>query len=206
MGAQDVIIGSRLAHVRELKAEIERLKAENARLRNESAALRAHFDLALLAEAELRGLPEDGRMIVVDGWNQILGSKRTASSRDGLKAGWQAHLDSHPHDRVWIVFDGPRENSLVDGRLRLSYTGGEGAHRADRFICDFLRLARFLGLADRVEVVTDDRDFAREVLRLADGGKGREAVSQASGRQKTANGCHWEKSRPPHEKGSEPIA
>ena len=54
MSAQDVILGSRVAHVRELKAEIESLKAENAALRDERDSLKAHFDLALLAAMDLR--------------------------------------------------------------------------------------------------------------------------------------------------------
>lgn len=168
MSAQDLILGSRVAHVRELKAEVERLKAENARLRDEASALGAHFDLALLAAAELRALAPAGRMIVVDGWNQILGAGRSAKDRAELLAQWRRHLAAHSDDRVWIVFDGPRFDSAseCEGRLRVSYTGGIGPHRADRFICDYLRVAKYLGLADRVRIVTDDRDFAREASRL----------------------------------------
>jgi hypothetical protein len=58
MNAQDVILGSRVAHVRELKAEIERLRRENAALHDQNAALGAHFDLALLAAEEFVVYPE----------------------------------------------------------------------------------------------------------------------------------------------------
>ena len=57
MSSQDIMMGARVAHVRELKSEIERLRRENTRLRGESESLRAHFDLALLAAEDLRGLP-----------------------------------------------------------------------------------------------------------------------------------------------------
>jgi len=53
-----------------------------------------------------------------------------------------------------------------DGLVRVSYTGGEGEHRADRFICDFIRMAAYLGLAGKVSVRTNDKDFLKEVRRL----------------------------------------
>ena len=167
MNAQDVILGSRVAHVRELKAEVARLKADNARLRDENAELREHFDMAVLAAEDLRTLAPGGRFVIVDGWNMILGSRRLAHDRDELFALARRHLDEHPDDFVWIVFDGPKESSRTDGRLRISYTGGTGLHRADRFVCDFLRMARLSGDLSRIEVRTNDADFAKEVRRMS---------------------------------------
>ena len=46
VSAQDIILGSRVAHLRELKTELEKLKAENARLHDENQSLKNHFDLA----------------------------------------------------------------------------------------------------------------------------------------------------------------
>ena len=159
MSAQDVIMGSRVAHVRELKAEIERLKAENAALRDERDSLKAHFDQALLAATDLR----DGEPLEIwDGWNLILGAQKEAKDRADLIA--QAKASGR---RVWIVLDGPEENvHLLGANVRVSYTGGTGAHRADKFICDFVRMAKYLGLADRVTVRTNDKDFRRTVRRL----------------------------------------
>ena len=165
-GAQDVIIGARAMHLRELKTEVTRLKADNAALRDENAQLRAHFDLALRAAEDLRTLPEGGKLVVVDGWNLILGAKKEASGKDDLVAKAKARLAERPDDMVWIVFDGPVENSRQEGRLRVSYTGGTGPHRADRMICDFLRMARFAGDVSRIEVRTNDKDFRREVDRI----------------------------------------
>lgn len=168
MDAQDVMLGARVAHVRELKAALAQAKAENAALRDENAALRAHFDFALLAAEDLRGLPPDGRLEIWDGWNLILGSPKEAKDRPALIAQAKARLaqDATGALRVWIVFDGPEERVAQEGRLRVSYTGGTGAHRADRLIVSFVRMAAYLGLAGRLAVRTNDRDFARDAKRL----------------------------------------
>ena len=166
MKAQDVILSSRVAHVRELKSEIERLNAENLELRNENTQLKGHFAMALLAAEDLRNLPEEGRFIIVDGWNAVLGATKDAENPKGLISLYKRHLEDNPSDFVWIVFDGHTENSKVEGRLRVSYTGGEGLHRADRFICDFLRMAKFSGGLSRIDVRTRDKDFIKEVNRL----------------------------------------
>lgn len=168
MDAQDLMLGARVAHVRELRTALARAKAENAALRDECAALRAHFDFALLAAAELRGLPPDGRLEIWDGWNLILGAQKEARDRPALISQAKARLsqDSGEALRIWIVFDGPEERVAQAGRLRVSYTGGTGAHRADRLIVSFVRMAAYLGLADRITVRTNDKDFARDVKRL----------------------------------------
>ena len=166
MGAQDVILGARVASLRELKAEVARLKAENSQLRDENAALAQHFDLALLAAEDLRTLPEGGKLIILDGWNLILGAQKTARTPEELIAQAREHLAAHPADRVWIVFDGPHENAFCDGGLRVSYTGGTGLHRADRFIVDFVRMARYRGELSRIEVRTADRGLRQTVERL----------------------------------------
>jgi len=168
MNAQDIILGSRVAHVRELKTEIERLKADNATLRDELVALRAHFDLALLCVQDLKALPEGGRQEIWDGWNLILGAKREARDRADLLAQARERVrEGAGLVKVWIVLDGPDERvQFPDEHVRVSYTGGSGAHRADKFICDYLRMTRYLGLADRVTVRTNDKDFAKTVARL----------------------------------------
>jgi hypothetical protein len=102
----------------------------------------------------------------VDGWNAILGAKKEARSRGGLIEKWRGHLESFEKDFVWIIFDGPVENVVNEERLRISYTGGKGPHRADRFICDYLRAARYLGCGGRIEVKTNDRGLAKEAAGL----------------------------------------
>ena len=169
MTAQDVIMGSRAVRVRELKAQVSALKAENAALKAENESLKSHFNLALLAAADLSALPPGGVFRIYDGWNLVLGAGKIASSREELLRIAAGELEKHPEDSAWIVFDGPKENSRLEGRLRISYTGGEGAQRADRLIADFVRMARMSGRGDRIEVVTRDRALKRTVDRLTAG-------------------------------------
>ena len=166
MNAQDMIEAARLVRVRELQTALTKAAAENLRLKTENEMLFAHFDLAILAANDLAALPPDGRLVIVDGWNMILGANKVAKDRAELIAQAKAHVAEHPSDFVWIVLDGPRASSSVDGRVRVSYTGGVGAHRADKFICDFLKMARFRGDIRRIEVRTDDKDFKKEVKRI----------------------------------------
>ena len=166
MNAQDMIEAARLVRVRELQTALTKAAAENLRLKTENEMLFAHFDLAVLAANDLAALPPDGRLVIVDGWNMILGANKVAKDRAELVAQAKTHVAEHPSDFVWIVLDGPRASSSVDGRVRVSYTGGVGAHRADKFICDFLKMARFRGDIRRVEVRTDDKDFKKEVKRI----------------------------------------
>ena len=161
-----MIEAARLVRVRELQTALTKASAENLRLKTENEMLFAHFDLAILAANDLAALPPDGRLVIVDGWNMILGANKVAKDRAELVAQAKAHVAEHSSDFVWIVLDGPRASSSVDGRVRVSYTGGVGAHRADKFICDFLKMARFRGDIRRIEVRTDDKDFKKEVKRI----------------------------------------
>ena len=158
MNAQDIIMSSQLTHVRELKTALTNAAAENAALRAELDSLKAHFDMAILAAMDLK----DGEPLEIwDGWNLILGAQREAKDRADLIA--QAKASGK---RVWIVLDGHDENVKLDGNVRVSYTGGQGEHRADKFIIDFVRMAAYLGLADRVSVRTNDKDFRKAIGRL----------------------------------------
>ena len=161
------MLGAQVLHLRELKAEVAKLRAENLALRDELGTLKAHFDQALLASAELQALPAEGKLEIWDGWNLILGAKKEAKDRDALFARAREHLAAHPADFVWIVLDGPDESVLNEGRLRISYTGGTGRHRADRFIVDFTRMAAYLGLSDKIIVRTNDKDFKRQCEKLS---------------------------------------
>ena len=158
MNAQDIIRSSQLTHVRELQTALTKAAAENAALHDELDSLKAHFDMALLAAMDLKG---DEPLEIWDGWNLILGAKKEAKDRADLIA--QAKASGK---RVWIVLDGHDENVKLDGNVRISYTGGQGGHRADKFIIDFVRMAAYLGLADKVSVRTNDKDFRKAVARL----------------------------------------
>ena len=158
MNAQDIIKSSQLTRVRELQTALTKAAAENAALHDELDSLKAHFDMALLAAMDLKG----GEPLEIwDGWNLILGAQKEAKDRADLVA--QAKASGK---RVWIVLDGHDENVKLDGNVRISYTGGAGEHRADNFIIDFVRMAAYLGFADKVFVRTNDKDFRKAVARL----------------------------------------
>ena len=158
MSANSIIFESRMTHIRELKAELEKLRRENAALRDENASIKSHLDLAVLAAEELG----TGELIELwDGWNMILDAKVEAHNLNELVA-----MAKATDEKVWIVMDGSRENVMNDGKVRVSYTGGTGEHRADRFIIDFVRMARYIGHADQVSVRTNDKDFAKAIKRL----------------------------------------
>ena len=162
MNAQDIIKSAQLSRVRELQTALTKAAAENAALHDELDSLKAHFDLALLAAMDLKnGEPLE----IWDGWNLILGAKKEAKDRADLIA--QAKASGK---RVWIVLDGHDENVyLLGANVRVSYTGGEGEHRADKFIIDFVRMAAYLGLAEKLTVRTNDKDFRKSVERLLAG-------------------------------------
>lgn len=166
MGSQDIMIASRLHQARALKAEAAALKADNAKLREKLAALEAHFDMALLAADDLRSLSPGGKMLIVDGWNLILGCAHEAGSRKEVVEKARARLESGEYEKAWVVFDGDRENVSYSAAVRVSYTGGEGAQRADRFICDYLRMAKYLALEDKIEVWTNDKAFRKTVEKI----------------------------------------
>ena len=172
MTAQQIMQDLHVARIRALKDEVARLKAELARAREEHDSLRRHFALALLAAQDAERIGPDGTLLIVDGWNAILGSENVGGQRDRLTQLARAWLAAHPADRAWIVFDGHEANGSAEGRLRVSYTGGTGAHRADRLVCDYLRMRRYAGASGKVTVVTNDKDFRREAERLGAMAKG----------------------------------
>ena len=155
-----------MTRIRALRDEVARLKAELARACEERDSLRQHFALALLAARDADRLNAGGTLLIVDGWNAILGSENIGGHRDRLAQLAREWLSAHPGDRAWIVFDGPNESGSVEDLLRISYTGGSGAHRADRLVCDYLRMRRYGGQKGRVVVVTNDKDFRRAAERL----------------------------------------
>ncbi len=161
-----------MARIRALKDEMARLKAELARACEERDSLRQHFALALLAAQDAERLATNGTLLIVDGWNAILGSENIGGWRDRLTQLAREWLASHPADRAWIVFDGPDASGFAEDRLRVSYTGGTGAHRADRLVCDYLRMRRYAGASGNVTVVTNDKDFRKDAERLGASAKG----------------------------------
>ena len=72
-----------------------------------------------------------------------------------------------PPTTIWIVFDGPEENSYRSGRYRVTYTGGRGPHRADRLILDYVHAVKLLGLdTSRITVETADKALVKRLTAL----------------------------------------
>lgn len=162
MNTQSLQIAARLNEARKLREEYAALKRENARLRDELASLEAHLDLAQTLLADLGA--EGRRLVLVDGWNLILGAGSEHRTREALMAHYQTLVDADPNLVVWIIFDGPKAATSGTGRLRATYTGGEGPQRADRFIKSVVRAAGFLGLGDRVDIHSRDKDLLKRPL------------------------------------------
>ena len=183
MTTNDIFRDTRVAHVRELKAEVARLKEELARTRAAHAGLEGHFALALAAARDAERMPPNAELLIVDGWNAVIGTRRLDDAarharRDRLVADLRACVATDPRLRVWALFDGAemRAEAEADGRLRVGYTGGTGAHRVDRMVCDYLRMRKILGLNHAVTVVTDDKDFAKEAAALGAAVKGTDTL------------------------------
>ena len=183
MTANDIIRNTRVAHVRELKAEVARLKEELSRARGAYASLESHFALALAAARDAERVPPDAELLVVDGWNAVIGTRRLDADarhagRDRLIENLRARVAADPRLHAWALFDGSSMSAVAeaDGRLRVGYTGGTGAHRADRMVCDYLRMRKLLGLNHPVTVVTDDKDFAKEAAALGAAVKGTDTL------------------------------
>lgn len=173
MNSQSEMAAASVFRTRELKAENTRLKAEIESLRTENSSLRNNFALALVAAHDLAALPPDGRLIVVDAWNVILSARTPenrsralfpvphgstpAERRAALSAFATDYLAAHPLDSIWLIYDGADERSTTTGRLRITFTGGEGLQRADDFIAAFFKACRLLSLTSQIHLETFDK-------------------------------------------------
>ena len=186
MDANRIMTDANVARARELKKELADAKARLLQAETARDALAAHAHLAIMALHDFESLPPDGTFRIIDGWNAILRhhnvSKLSSEDVSRLKADYLAsrgiaNAAAAPGDRdvqsapppasIWIVFDGPDENSFRSGRYRVTYTGGTGMHRADRLILDYVHAARLLGLdVSRICVETADRRLASRLTAL----------------------------------------
>ena len=183
MNSNDIIADARIMRLRELKSSLDDVKARLAKVTAERDMMSAHFSLGLAALHDFERLPDGAVFRIIDGWNAILRlrnvSKLAPEDISLLKKEYLAGLGIEPPPdagatvcsgdlppvTTWIVFDGKVANSYRCGGSRVTYTGGTGAHRADRMILDFVNAARVLGLdVSRMTVETCDKDLIRHVL------------------------------------------
>lgn len=174
MNVHDIMRDTRVAHVRTLKAENTQLRERLARLQAEHEALESHLALALLAARDSAALPDDGKILLLDGWNILLGARTTKNgatprprTREALAHHARDYARAHADTFVWLVFDG--ENAAAHTpcpRMRISYTGGTGAQRADRLILDFLNMMRLSGARATALLVTGDHALRQAAEKL----------------------------------------
>ncbi|MBO5941586.1 MAG: hypothetical protein J6R18_10375 [Kiritimatiellae bacterium] len=177
MKANDIVNDARMLHLRELKASLSESKKRLQKAESDRDLLLAHFSLALAAIYDFRNLPDGGQLRIIDGWNAILKEKNVAKlSKDDVSRLKKEYLGRYgisipstedaalPPVARWIVFDGKDANSYRSADCRITYTGGSGAHRADRMILDFVNAAKILGLdVSRIIVETADRDLSKKL-------------------------------------------
>ena len=180
MKSNDIFADARVMQVRELKAALSEAKARLAQAEAERDLLVAHFPLGMAALHDFESLASGAELRIIDGWNAILRmknvSKLSAEKISELKKEYLAKLGilepaaestDLPPVSTWIIFDGKDANSYRTGAYRVTYTGGTGAHRADRMIIDYVNAAKVLGLdVSRIAVETADKDLSKRLTAL----------------------------------------
>lgn len=177
MKSNDIVADARVSLVRDLKRSLAETKERLAKAEADLALLVAHFPLGMAALRDFESLPDGAEFRIIDGWNAILRrrnvSKLSSEDISGLKKEYLSDLGISATDReevgstpvrTWIVFDGKVANSYRSGSFRVTYTGGIGAHRADRMIVDYVNAAKTLGLdVSRIAVETADKDLVKRL-------------------------------------------
>ena len=193
MKSNDIFADARVMQVRELKAALAETKARLAKAESERDLLAAHFPLGMAALHDFESLAAESELRIIDGWNAILRmknvSKLSSENISDLKKSYLTGLGISepapegadlPPVSSWIVFDGKDANSYRAGAYRVTYTGGTGAHRADRMIIDYVNVAKVLGLdVSRIIVETADKDLSKRITAL-----GAKVVQSADGVEK----------------------
>jgi hypothetical protein len=180
MKPNDIFADARVMQVRELKAALAETKARLAKAESERDLLAAHFPLGMAALHDFESLAAESELRIIDGWNAILRmknvSKLSSENISDLKKSYLTGLGISepapegadlPPVSTWIIFDGKDANSYRTGAYRVTYTGGTGAHRADRMIIDYVNAAKVLGLdVSRIAVETADKDLSKRLAAL----------------------------------------
>ncbi len=116
-------------------------------------------------------------VLLIDGHNVLFGLQGrylssqgaavpTGISRTRLVEDVVRLAADRPTCRVWVVFDGPtRSESTPAVNVRVTYSGGEGEHRADTALLDNIRFFR-AGSDFPILLVTNDHGLSREAQRL----------------------------------------
>jgi hypothetical protein len=116
-------------------------------------------------------------MLLVDGHNALFGlptrynpQRGSAASegekRNKLVADIVRVTAPNPAVRVWVVFDGPqRMDTQASANVRVTYSGGEGEHRADAVLLDNIKFFRAADPTMAVLLVSNDSDLCKDAAR-----------------------------------------
>ncbi len=116
-------------------------------------------------------------MLLVDGHNALFGlptrynpQRGSAASegekRNKLVADIVRVTAPNPAVRVWVVFDGPqRTDTQASANVRVTYSGGEGEHRADAVLIDNIKFFRAADPNMAVLLVSNDSDLCKDAAR-----------------------------------------
>ncbi|MBP5320367.1 MAG: hypothetical protein J6334_05215 [Kiritimatiellae bacterium] len=167
------------------QAGIERIREA---YRKRMAALAATGSDEFLAEPDTRS-PEERLLgealatpkpliLLLDGHNVLFGlparynpprgqGRSDAEKRDRLAKDLARLVSASPAVRACIVFDGksPTDTQAAPN-VRVSYSGGEGEHRADKVLVDLIRFYRQSDPSTPVLLISDDRELCGNARRL----------------------------------------
>lgn len=116
-------------------------------------------------------------MLLIDGHNALFGlptrynPQRGSAASEGDKRNKLVTdivrvTAPNPAVRVWIVFDGPqRTDTQASPNVRVTYSGGEGEHRADAVLLDNIKFFRAADPTMSVLLVSNDSDLCKEAAR-----------------------------------------
>lgn len=117
-------------------------------------------------------------ILLVDGHNALFGlqgrylAPQGSAVPDGNKrarlvADLVHRFKGRPTCRAWIVFDGPEaSDSSPAPNVRVTYSGGQGANRADGVLLDNVRFLRAVDPAIPILLVSNDHALGAEARRL----------------------------------------
>ena len=95
------------------------------------------------------------------------GSLSDAEKRKKLTEDVVRLVAPNPAVRAWVVFDGPtRNDAQAAANVRVTYSGGEGEHRADGVILDNLRFFKSTSPETAVLLVSNDGELCGAARRL----------------------------------------
>jgi hypothetical protein len=87
-------------------------------------------------------------------------------TREKFEASIKELAQGRDNVKFFIVYDGPvYEFKTIGTNIKIYYSGGEGEHRADKFIIEKVKNGCFGDAVGKGFIVTDDYDLAEELFK-----------------------------------------